>query len=115
MYAPVDGSLFKDFQLMDYLINTVVYLDPNGLGNAANLLAWPKWDNSLESPKLMTFSDGVVAAAGVLGLSVTLDTYRSAPIKFLQFIGVKCESPTISYIPCLTPVLTRETRVSDQI
>ena len=70
----------------------MVYLDPNGKGKAKNLLVWPKWDNSLEAPALMTFTDAPAVEAGVLALSITLDTYRSAPMKFLQYLGVKCET-----------------------
>ncbi|KAM0749265.1 alpha/beta-hydrolase [Meredithblackwellia eburnea MCA 4105] len=88
MYAPLTGSLLGDFQFMDYLINFVVGLDPNPPTPKPNLLQWPTWDNSTNSPSLMTFTDTPVVGTTV-GLSITPDTYRKPQMEFLSYLGKK--------------------------
>lgn len=57
--------------MVDYLINFVNHLDPNG----KTLPSWPQY--SASAPQLLTFEDGI------LPLTITQDTFRADAIKFV--------------------------------
>ena len=57
---------------MDYLINLVVHLDPNGPGQ----VHWPKYTTS--NPQSLTFLDGDIP------ITVTRDTFRQEEMAFMM-------------------------------
>lgn len=61
----------------DYLINFVNNLNPNG----PTVLNWPQYDPG--NPQLLTLLDGLVP------LAISPDTYRQAPMAFLQQLSLK--------------------------
>lgn len=73
-----------DNEGLDYLINFCVALDPNSAGNAG-IIHWPQWTPTV--PSLLTFLDRPLG--GLLGLSITLDTYRSAAMEYVTLLSRK--------------------------
>jgi len=61
-------NIFGGGELTDYLVNFVVDLDPNGLGQPQ----WPKYTTS--NPQALTFLDGDVP------VTITQDTFRQEEI-----------------------------------
>ncbi|KAJ7599915.1 carotenoid ester lipase precursor [Mycena floridula] len=64
-------NIYGGGELTDYLIRFVNNMDPNGPGSQR----WPQY--TMESPSLLTFHDGLHA------VSISDDTYRAEPVKFL--------------------------------
>ncbi|KAK4699141.1 hypothetical protein P7C70_g7125, partial [Phenoliferia sp. Uapishka_3] len=69
---------------IDYLIHFTNTLNPNSASDD-QILAWPTWTPSL--PNLMTFLDRPLG--GALGLSITLDNYRSAAMDYVTVLSRK--------------------------
>lgn len=69
--------IYNGNDLADYLINFVNHLDPNG----PTVLSWPQY--KINSPQLMTLQDGATP------LAVSQDTYRLAPMAYLQLLSLK--------------------------
>ncbi|KAL8287266.1 hypothetical protein RQP46_003718 [Phenoliferia psychrophenolica] len=72
-----------DNEALDYLISFTNTLDPNSPNNSG--IFWPEW--SPKVPNLLTFLDRPLG--GVLGLAITLDTYRLAAMEYITELGMK--------------------------
>ncbi|KAL8277084.1 hypothetical protein RQP46_010512 [Phenoliferia psychrophenolica] len=79
--TPMIGS--EDNQGLDYLINFTVNLDPNSGHNPG--INWPEWTPAV--PNMLTFLDRPLG--GLLGLSITLDTYRQAAMNYVTVLSRK--------------------------
>ncbi|KAG6865404.1 hypothetical protein C0991_002898 [Blastosporella zonata] len=64
--------------MADYLIRFATNLDPN----AASGLQWPKYDT--KTRKLLTFNDNLLKRQ-----TITVDDYRTAPMKFLTNVTLR--------------------------
>lgn len=69
--------IYAGLDFADYLINFVNDLDPNG----PTVLNWPQYNTS--NPQLLTLLDGSTPFV------LSQDTYRLAPIQFLQQLSLK--------------------------
>ncbi|KAL8276730.1 hypothetical protein RQP46_010909 [Phenoliferia psychrophenolica] len=75
-FLPKIGAV--DYSGIDYLVNFVVHLDPNGNTASDTLFQWPQY--TLGTKQLLDF--GEVPVGGLHGLSLIVDDYRSEGIQF---------------------------------
>ena len=70
-------NIYGGGDLVDYLVNFVNHLDPNGGGGDS----WPRY--TLDSPSLLTFQDGIVP------LAITQDNFRNEGIALLTELSLE--------------------------
>ena len=70
-------NVYGGGDMTDYLVNFVNNLDPNGKTG----IDWPQY--SLDSPKLLTFQDGLVP------LTITKDDYRVDAINGITDLALR--------------------------